>query len=113
MDPVGFALENYDALGRWRDYDDTLEIDSTGTLPDGTEIDGVEALEAGILQRPQMFVGTLTEKLLTYALGRGVEHDDGPAVRKIVRAAASNDYRFSSIIQGIVLSKPFQMRSAE
>jgi hypothetical protein len=113
MDPVGFALENYDALGRWRDYDETLEIDSTGTLPDGSEIDGVAALEAGILERPQMFVGTLTEKLMTYALGRGVQHDDGPAIRKIVRAAAENDYRFSSIVQGIVLSKPFQMRSAE
>ncbi len=113
MDPVGFGLENFDAVGRWREFEDTLPIDSSGTLPDGTKIDGVEDLEAAILRRPEAFVGTLTEKLLTFALGRGVEYFDGPAVRKIVRDSAANQYRFSAIIEGIVLSEPFQTRSAE
>jgi hypothetical protein len=113
MDPVGFALENFDAVGRWRDFDGTLAIDSEGGLPDGSEIDGVDELEAGILDRPEMFVATLTEKLMTFALGRGIEHGDGPAVRRIVRRAADNDYRFSAIIEGIVLSQPFQMRTSE
>ena len=113
MDPLGFALENYDALGRWRNFDGTLDIDSRGTLPDGREIQGVESLEAGILARPHIFVGTLTEKLLTYALGRGVEYSDGPAIRQIVQESSEKDYSFQSLIQAIVLSPPFQMRTAE
>jgi hypothetical protein len=113
MDPVGFALENFDAVGRWRNFDGTLAIDASGTLPDGLEIDGVDALEAGILDRPEMFVAALTEKLMTFALGRGIEHRDGPAVRKIVKHAAENGYRFSSIVEGIVTSQPFQMRTAQ
>ena len=113
MDPVGFALENYDSVGRWRNFDDGLPIDSAGSLPDGLEIDSVTALEAGIMKRPEMFVGTLAEKLLTFALGRGVELQDGPAVRQIVRDAAEDDYRFSSIIKALVNSTPFQYRIAD
>lgn len=113
MDPVGFALENYDAVGRWRDFDGELNIDASGALPDGTDLAGVEDIEAGLLARPEMFVGTLTEKLLTYALGRGVQPTDGPAIREIVRKAAKDNYRLSSIILGIVESVPFQMRQAK
>ena len=113
MDPIGFALENYDALGRWRIFDQGLPIDSSGQLPDGHEISSVRDLESGILARPEMFVGTLVEKLLTFALGRGVESFDGPSVRKIVRDASAADYQFSTLITGIVMSTPFQMRASE
>ena len=113
MDPVGFALENFDSVGRWRVFDDGIPIDSAGELPDGQEIDSVAAREAGIIGRPEMFVGTMTEKLLTFALGRGVELQDGPAIRKIVSKSADKDFRFSSIIQAIAQSKPFQYRSAK
>jgi hypothetical protein len=112
MDPIGFSLENFDAIGRWRTVEDGLPIDSTGGLPDGTRFDGIAGLEDGLLRRPDLFVNTLTEKLLTFALGRGVENYDAPAVRKIVREAKANDYRFSSIIVGIVNSTPFTMRKA-
>jgi hypothetical protein len=112
MDPIGFSLENFDAIGRWRTLEDGLPIDATGGLPDGSKFAGVAGLEAGLLKRPDIFVSTLTEKLLTFALGRGVESYDAPAVRKIVRDAQSNDYRFSSIILGIVNSTPFTMRKA-
>jgi mono/diheme cytochrome c family protein len=113
MDPVGFALENYDAVGRWRDVEEGHPVDSTGGLPDGSEFVGVAGLEQAVLNRPEMFVGTLTEKLLTFALGRGVEPFDAPAVRKIVRDARADNYRFSRLIMGIVQSTPFQMRTAE
>jgi hypothetical protein len=113
MDPVGFALENFDAVGRWRTSEEGKPIDATGGLPDGSKFEGVTGLEQGLLKRPEMFVGTLAEKLLTFALGRGVEHHDAPAVRKIVRDARANDYRFSSLIVGIVTSTPFQMRKSE
>ena len=113
MDPVGFALENFDAIGRWRTRDDEHPVDALGGLPDGSQFNGVDGLEQGFLRRPELFVGTLTEKLLTYALGRGVELHDAAAVRKIVRDAQVNDYRFSTLIQGIVRSTPFQMRTAE
>jgi hypothetical protein len=112
MDPIGFSLENFDAIGRWRTVEDGLPIDSTGGLPDGTKFDGIAGLEDGLLRRPDLFVNTLTEKLLTFALGRGVENYDAPAVRKIVREAKANDYRFSSIVVGIVNSTPFTMRKA-
>ncbi|MFK7768161.1 MAG: DUF1592 domain-containing protein [Mariniblastus sp.] len=111
MDPVGFSLENYDAVGRWRNFDGTLTIDSSGKLPDGRKADNVSELESGILARPELFVRTMTEKLLTYSIGRGVEAYDGPAVRKIVHNAGKQDYVFSSIITGIVLSKPFRMKN--
>jgi hypothetical protein len=112
IDPVGFALENFDAVGRWRDYDDGVPIDVLGGLPDGSQFDGVAGLEAGLLQRPELFAETLTEKLLTFALGRGVEYYDAPAVRKILREAESEQYRFSTLILGIVRSAPFQMRTS-
>ena len=111
IDPVGFALENYDAVGRWRQFEDTQAIDSAGALPDGTEVQSVSELEQGILDRPSVFVQTLTEKLMTFALGREVTPDDGPAIRRIVRESKANQYRFSSIVTEIVLSRPFCYRS--
>ena len=112
MDPVGFAFEHYDAVGRWRDADGGAPIDASGTLFDGSHFDGVAELEDALLARPELFVTTLTEKLLTFATGRGVTYDDAPAVRRIVREAAEEDYRFSAIVLGIVDSLPFQMRTA-
>jgi len=112
MDPVGFALENYDAIGRWRTLEEGQPVDATGGLPDGSKFVGVGPLEDGLRKRPELFVGTLTEKLLTFALGRGVEPYDAPAVRKIVQEAKADDYRFSSIIVGITKSTPFTMRKA-
>jgi hypothetical protein len=111
MDPVGFALENFDAVGRWRELEEGKPVDATGGLPDGSTFTGVDGLEAGLLQRPERFASALAEKLLTFALGRGLEPYDAPAVRSIVRRAAKKDYRFSEIITGIALSPPFQMRT--
>jgi len=113
MDPVGFSLENFDAVGRWRDLEEGQPVDATGGLPDGSQFTGVAGLERGLLDRPEIFVGTMTEKLMTYAIGRGVEHFDAPAIRKIVRDAEPNGFRFSSLIQGIVKSTPFQMRESK
>jgi len=113
MDPVGFALENFDAIGRWRETEEGLPVDSTGGLPDGSEFSGVTGLEQAVLKNPEMFVGTLSEKLLTFALGRGVDSFDAPAIRKIVRDARAENYRFSSLIVGIATSVPFQMRKSE
>jgi hypothetical protein len=110
MDPVGFSLENFDAVGQWRDVDAGNPIDASGVLVDGTKVDGPVALRQAILSRPQTFASTMTEKMLTYALGRGIEYYDMPAVRAIVREMANNDYRFSSLVLGIVKSAPFQMR---
>ena len=111
IDPVGFALENFDAVGRWRDHDgDSGPVDVSGALPGAGEFRGVAGLEEGLLKRPELFAGRLTEKLLTFALGRGVEHYDAPAVRRILREAEPGGYRFSSILLGIVKSVPFQMR---
>ena len=112
MDPVGFALENYDAVGRWREAEGGTPIDATATLFDGTTVDGVAGLQAALLRRPELFVGTITEKLLTFATGRGIEHYDAPAVRTILRQAQTDDYSFSSLVLGIVNSLPFQMRTA-
>jgi hypothetical protein len=113
MDPVGFSLENYDAVGRWRTVEDGAKIDASGVLPDGSKFDGAAGLEKALLSRPENFAITLTEKLLTYGLGRAVEYYDGPAVRKIVRDAGENNFRFSSFIAGIASSKPFQMRRSQ
>jgi hypothetical protein len=113
MDPVGFALENFDAVGRWREVDAGQPIHASGGLPDGSEFTGVSGLERALLDRPELFVRTLTEKLLTFALGRGVESYDAPAIRKIVRDAGGDDYRFSRLIVGIAQSTPFQMRSSQ
>jgi Protein of unknown function (DUF1592)/Protein of unknown function (DUF1588)/Protein of unknown function (DUF1587)/Protein of unknown function (DUF1585)/Protein of unknown function (DUF1595)/Planctomycete cytochrome C len=112
MDPVGFALENFDAVGAWRSQDAGQPIDASGELADGTKVDGVVALRKALVSRPEVFVGTMTEKLLIYALGRGLDSHDMPVVRAIVRDAAHHDYRFSSIILGVVHSTPFQMRMA-
>ncbi|MBK5291066.1 MAG: DUF1592 domain-containing protein [Acidobacteriia bacterium] len=113
MDPPGFALENFDAVGRWRTTEEGAPIDAAGGLPDGSQFTGVAGLQQALLARPEIFAGTFAEKLLTFALGRGVEHYDAPAIRKIVQEARAGDFRFSSLIIGIVNSKPFQMRSAQ
>jgi hypothetical protein len=113
MDPVGFSLENFDAVGRWRTTELGQSIDVSGGLPDGSEFEGVDGLEKAMLARPELFVRTLTEKLLTFALGRGVEYYDAPAIRKIVADARSDNYRFSRLILGIVTSTPFQMRKSQ
>ena len=107
MDPLGFALESFDGLGRWR-----ADVDSSGVLPDGTRVDGPVGLRNVLLSKKDQVVMTATERLLTYALGRGVEAFDMPAVRKIARDAASSDYRWSSLFTGVVESTPFQMRRA-
>ncbi len=113
MDPPGFALENFDAVGRWRGSDEGRPVDSSGGLPDGSTFGGVDGLEAGLLKRPGPFVGTLAEKLLTFALGRVVDARDGPSLRKIVRDARAADDRFSSLILGVATSTPFRLRRAE
>lgn len=113
MDPVGFALENFDAVGRWRMLEEGRPVDATGGLPDGSRFEGVAGLERALLRRPDLFVGTLSEKLLTFALGRGVEPCDAPAVRRIVREAGKRGYRFSSIVEAIATSTPFLMRRAQ
>jgi mono/diheme cytochrome c family protein len=110
MDPVGFSLENFDAVGQWRDVDSGNPIDASGVLVDGTKVDGPVALRKAILSHPDIFAATMTEKMLTYALGRGVDYYDMPVVRQIVRQMAKNDYHFSSLVLGIVNSAPFQMR---
>jgi len=110
LDPVGFGLENFDAVGRWRDLELGQPVDASGGLPDGSEFNGVDGLEQALLARPELFARTLTEKLLTFALGRGVDFNDAPAVRQIVRDAGSSDYRISALVLGIARSVPFQMR---
>jgi hypothetical protein len=114
MDPLGFALENFDAIGEWRAKDRYAgsAIDASGKLVDGTPISGPADLRKALMRRPEQFVQTFTEKLMTYALGRTVEYSDMPVVRQIVRDAAREDYRFSSIVSGIVKSAPFQMRKS-
>ena len=114
IDPVGFSLENYDAVGQWREREvDGAPLDASGAIPGGGEFHGIDGLENALLARPELFVTTLTENLMTFALGRGVEYYDAPAVRKIVKDSEKDDYRFSSLILGIVKSVPFQMRRAE
>jgi hypothetical protein len=110
MDPLGFTLENFDAVGRWRVHDRGVAIDPTDRLSDGSKVSGAVDLRQMLLARQGQFVATLTEKLFTYAMGRGVEYYDMPAVRAIVRDAARNQYRFSSLILGIAKSVPFQMK---
>lgn len=123
MDPIGFALENYDAVGRWRDTDLGQPIDASGQLLGGFEFAGVNELEEALVKRPDLFASTLTERLLMFAIGRSLTHADGPAIRKIVSDArfgpadanrdGSQDYRFSSLIVGITKSTPFLMRTSE
>jgi hypothetical protein len=122
MDPIGFALDNFDAIGRWRNNEmnqswngfeseiTSTPVDASGVLPDGTKFSGPAGLQKVLLSHPEQFVATVTEKLLTYALGRGVDYTDQPYVRQIMREAAANHYRWSAIVLGIVKSAPFQMR---
>jgi hypothetical protein len=112
MDPLGLALENFNGLGQWREKEPGGAIDPTGQLADGTPIDGPIALRQAVLQRRDMFVRTLTEKLMTYGLGRGVEFADRPLVREVARTAAARDYRWSAIVLGVVRSAPFRMKKA-
>jgi hypothetical protein len=110
MDPLGFAMENFDAVGAWRTRESRIPIDATGQLLDGTKVDGVVSLRNALLKDPEMFVQTVTAKLMTYALGRGLASYDLPSVRAIVRDAATKENRFSAIVLGVVKSTPFQMR---
>ena len=113
MDPLGFALENFDALGKRRTVADGEKIDASASLPDGTTFQGIAGLRTLLVSHKDDYVRTLTEKLLAYALGRRLEYYDQPAVRKIVRDAAAADYRWSSIILGIVKSPPFLTRKRQ
>jgi len=114
IDPAGFALENFDAIGRWRTVDESYNpLDASGALPDGTKFNGVKELREALVRHPERFVNTVTQKLLTYSLGRGLEYYDMAAVRKIVRDAAADDYRIQGIILGIINSYPFQMRRVD
>jgi uncharacterized protein DUF1592/uncharacterized protein DUF1588/uncharacterized protein DUF1585/uncharacterized protein DUF1587/uncharacterized protein DUF1595 len=114
IDPPGFALENFDAVGEWRTLSEAgTPLDASGALPDGTKFDGANGLRDALLGRSGAFVTTATEKLMTYALGRGLEYYDAPAIRNVVRSAQANNYRFSSLVLGIVSSTPFQMRRSK
>jgi hypothetical protein len=115
MDPIGFSMENFDAIGRWRTTDDGSPIDASGVLVDGSKLDGVKGMREALLRYSPQFVRVVTEKLLIYGLGRGTEYYDMPVVRSIMRDAERDHYRFSSLVLGVVRSAPFQMnmRSAE
>ncbi|HYR43907.1 MAG TPA: DUF1592 domain-containing protein [Terriglobia bacterium] len=110
MDPIGFSLENFDAVGQWRTLDEGVKIDASGTLFNGVKVNGPLALRQALVKKPEIFTGVLTEKLMTYALGRGIQYYDMPAIRAVLREARGNNFRFSSIVLGIVRSTPFQMR---
>jgi hypothetical protein len=111
MDPIGFALEHFDAVGRWRDDDAGQPIDAASELLDGSTIDGLAGVQSLLLRRPELFVHAFTEKLMMYALGRNVQYYDAPAIRQIVRTAAEKNYAFSALVEGIVDSVPFRMRN--
>ena len=110
MDPLGFSLENFDLIGKWRDNDGGAAIDPSGTLVDGTPVRSVADVRKALLSRSDAFVTTTMERLMTYALGRPVEHTDMPTVRAIVRESGKNNYRFSTMIVGVVKSPAFQMK---
>jgi hypothetical protein len=111
MDPLGFSLENFDATGEWRKKDFSGPIDPSGQLADGTKVNGPESLRAALMRHPDQFVNTMTEKMLTYALGRGLEYYDMPVVRSIVKDSSKSNYRFTTLVMGIVKSTPFQMKT--
>ncbi|HEU4693606.1 MAG TPA: DUF1592 domain-containing protein, partial [Vicinamibacterales bacterium] len=114
MDPAGLSLENFDAIGRWRLRTESgSDVDASGGLPDGSTFAGMSGLRSALLRKPDLFVGTLTEKLMTYSLGRGLEYYDAPSVREIVHSSRAQDYRFSSLVLGIVSSDPFMMRMSQ
>jgi hypothetical protein len=108
---MGIALENFDAVAAWRSHDEGNPIDATGVMVDGTKLDGVASLRNVLMRYSDQFVRVLTEKMLTYGLGRGVEHEDMPLVRSIVRNAAARNYKFSDLVLGIVSSPAFQMNT--
>jgi len=110
MDPIGFAMENFDGIGRWRDQDAGNPIDASGVFPGGEKFNGMAGLKAALLSHPEEFVSTITEKLMMYGLGRNVQYYDRPAIRAIIKQAAGNNYNFQSLIMGVVQSAPFQMR---
>jgi uncharacterized protein DUF1592/uncharacterized protein DUF1588/uncharacterized protein DUF1595/uncharacterized protein DUF1585 len=113
MDPIGFALENFDAVGKWRDQDAGKPLEVSSTLPDGTVVDGVKGVRNLVLADPERFAGAIAEKLLMYASGRNVQYFDRPAIRKIVRDAAANNYKFADLVLGVAQSAPFQMREVK
>ena len=113
MDPIGFALESFDGVGRWRNTEEGAVINTSGTLFNGAEVEGIVGLRRSLVARPEIFVGVMTEKMLTYALGRGLEYYDMPAVRKIVRDGRSQGFRLSAMVLGIVGSTPFQMKETK
>jgi hypothetical protein len=110
MDPIGFGLENFDAIGRWRDKDGQIAIDPSGDLPDGRKFNGPDELKQIIKTDKNAFAHCLADKMLTYAIGRGLTRADQAAIDAIADEAAKNDYRFSSLVMGVVTSAPFQMR---
>ena len=110
MDPIGFAMENFDAIGRWRDQDAGNPIDASGAFPGGEKFEGMAGLKAALLSHPEEFVSTITEKLMMYAIGRNVQYYDQPAIRAIIKRAAGDNYTFASLVLGVVESEPFQMR---
>jgi len=110
MDPIGFALENFDGVGQWRTQDGKAPVDASGQLVDGTKVNGPAQLREALTGYSEQFFRTVTEKILTYAIGRGVEYYDMPAIRAVVRDAARDNDRFSALILGVVKSPPFQMR---
>ena len=111
FEPIGLGMENFDAVGSWRTQDGDSPIDPTGVLVDGTKIEGIASLRNSLVGRSDQFARVVTEKMLTYALGRGVEYQDMPTVRSIVRESAPGKYKFTSIVMGIVKSAPFQMNT--
>jgi Protein of unknown function (DUF1592)/Protein of unknown function (DUF1588)/Protein of unknown function (DUF1585)/Protein of unknown function (DUF1587)/Protein of unknown function (DUF1595)/Cytochrome C oxidase, cbb3-type, subunit III len=113
MDPIGFAMDNFDAVGRWRDTGAGQAIDASGVLPEGTKFNGVAELKKALLRNPEQFVDTITEKLLMYAIARNVQYYDRPAIRAIVRRAAASNFTFASLVLGVVKSAPFQMRKSQ
>ncbi len=113
MDPIGFAMENFDAVGRWRDHDGDNPIDNSGVFPGGEKFEGVAGLKTVLLSQPEQFVSTVSEKLLMYAIGRNVQYFDEPAVRAIMQEGARDNYTFASLVRGVVQSVPFQMRETQ
>src|SRR5262249_37799936 len=110
MDPIGFAMENFDAVGRWRDHDSGKAIDVSSKLPDGTVVDGLKGVKDLVLKDPDRFAGAIAEKLLMYAAARNVQYFDEPSIRKIVREAKADNFKFASLVLGVVKSGPFQTR---
>jgi hypothetical protein len=113
MDPIGFAMENFDAVGQWRDQDAGKPIDVSSKLSDGTVVNGVAGVKAMLLRDPERFVDAVTEKLLMYGIGRNVQYFDRPAIRKIVRDSAASDYKFANLVLGVTQSAPFQTRAVQ